>query len=45
MQYGVVDINNVILPFKSAKLGVECAESFLQMLNDNGAILEVDRCG
>ena len=45
MQYGVVEINNVVLPFKSAKIGVECAESFLQMLNDNGAILEVDRCG
>ena len=45
MQYGVVDINNVVLPFKSAKLGVECAESFLQMINDNGMILEVDRCG
>lgn len=45
MQYGVCDFNNLMIPFKSMKAGVECAESFLQILNENGAILEVDECG
>ena len=45
MQYGVCEVNHLMIPFKSIKAGVECAESFLKILSENGAILEVDKCG
>jgi hypothetical protein len=45
MQSGVAEFNGVILPYRSVKVGIECAESFLKVLQQNGAILEVDRCG
>jgi hypothetical protein len=45
MQSGVIDVNGFLMPRRSIDAGVHCADSFLQILKRNGAILEVDRCG
>lgn len=45
LRYGTLNFNGLTLPYRSVKLGTECAESFLRTLRKNGAVLEVDRCG
>ena len=45
MQFGVNDAYGVLMPFRSIEVGNRCADSFLQILDENGAVLEVDRCG
>jgi hypothetical protein len=45
MRFGVNNVHGVLMPSRSIEVGSQCAKSFLQILQQNGAILEVDRCG
>ncbi len=45
MSEGVTKFNNLIFPISSVKTGIECAKSFRSMVENCGAILEIDRCG
>ena len=45
MRFGVDDVHGVLIPSRSIEVGNQCADSFLQILRQNGTILEVDRCG
>jgi hypothetical protein len=45
MRFGVDDVHGILIPSRSIEVGNQCADSFLQILRQNGAILEVDRCG
>jgi len=45
LAYGVINIENVILPSYSIKNGVKCSKSFMSILSNCGATLEIDKCG
>ena len=45
LAYGVINIENVILPSYSIKNGIKCSKSFMSILSNCGATLEIDKCG
>jgi hypothetical protein len=45
MRDGVVKFNDFYLPASSIDTGLDCARSFSSIVENCGAVLEVDRCG
>ena len=45
LSHGIIDINGKIMPSIAVKNGIKCSNSFIDILSNCGAALEIEKCG
>lgn len=45
LSHGIIDINGKIMPSIAVKNGIKCSNSFINILSNCGAALEIEKCG